>query len=130
MRISDWSSDVCSSDLWSGSANVVVKLPVPTNLGTMDLRADFYGQTHTFFSSTNGTSTPGTRLDGYSTIALRYSWKDIMESNVSAALFVRHLTDKVNHISGYALAPSTAVPPRRSDERRLGQHCVTTRHSR
>src|SRR3546814_15315207 len=56
------------SPKWSGSANVVVKLPVPTNLGTMDLRADFYGQTHTFFSSTHGTSTPGTRLDGYSTI--------------------------------------------------------------
>ncbi len=97
------------SPKWSGSANVVVKLPVPTNLGTMDLRADFYGQTHTFFSSTNGTSTPGTRLDGYSTIALRYSWKDIMESNVSAALFVRNLTDKVYHISGYALGASTGV---------------------
>lgn len=97
------------SPKWSGSANVVVTLPVPTNLGTMDLRADFYGQTHTFFSSTNGTSTPGTRLDGYSTIAMRYSWKDIMESNVSAALFVRNLTDKVYHISGYALGASNGV---------------------
>src|SRR3546814_9517853 len=82
----------------------------------MDLRADFYGQTHTFFSSTNGTSTPGTRLDGYSTIALRYSWKDIMESNVSAALFVRNLTDKVYHISGYALGASTGVNTWRSEE--------------
>ena len=97
------------SPKWSGSANVVVKLPVPANLGTMDLRADFYGQTHTFFSSTNGTSTPGTRLDGYSTIALRYSWKDIMESRVSAAVFVRNLTDKVYHISGYALGASNGV---------------------
>lgn len=97
------------SPKWSGSANVVVTLPVPANLGTMNLRADFYGQTHTFFSSTNGTSTPGTRLDGYSTIALRYSWKDIMESNVSAALFVRNLTDKVYHISGYALGASNGV---------------------
>src|SRR3546814_17262712 len=44
------------SPKWSGSANVVVKLPVPTNLGTMDLRADFYGQTHTLFSSTTGRS--------------------------------------------------------------------------
>lgn len=97
------------SPKWSGSANVVVTLPVPADLGTMNLRADFYGQTHTFFSSTNGTSTPGTRLDGYSTIALRYNWKDIMESNVSAALFVRNLTDKVYHISGYALGASNGV---------------------
>lgn len=97
------------SPKWSGSANVVVTLPVPADLGTMNLRADFYGQTHTFFSSTNGTSTPGTRLDGYSTIALRYNWKDIMESNVSAAIFVRNLTDKVYHISGYALGASNGV---------------------
>lgn len=97
------------SPKWSGSANIVLKLPVPTTLGTMDLRADFYGQTHTFFSSTNGTSTPGTRLDGYTTIGMRYSWKDIMESNVSAALFVRNLTDKVYHISGYALGASNGV---------------------
>lgn len=97
------------SPKWSGSANVVLKLPVPVDLGTMDLRADFYGQTHTYFSSTNGTSTPGTRLDGYSTIALRYSWKDIMQSSVSAALYVRNLTDKVYHVSGYALGASTGV---------------------
>ncbi len=97
------------SPKWSGSANVLVTLPVPENIGTMDVRADFYGQTHTFFSSTNGTSTPGTRLDEYSTIALRYSWKDIMQSRVSAALFVRNLTDKVYHISGYALGASNGV---------------------
>lgn len=97
------------SPKWSGSANVVVTLPVPEKLGTMDLRADYYGQTHTFFSSTNGTSTPGTRLDGYSTLAMRFSWKDIMESNVSAALFVRNLTDNVYHISGYALGASNGV---------------------
>jgi iron complex outermembrane receptor protein len=94
---------------WSGSASVLVKFPVPVDLGTMDLRADFYKQTHTFFSSTNGTSTPGTRLDGYSTIGLRYSWKDIMQSRVSAAVYVRNLTDKVYHISGYALGASNGV---------------------
>lgn len=97
------------SPKWSGSANVVVKLPVPENLGTMNLRADYYGQTHTFFSSTNGSSTPGTRLDGYSTIGLRYSWNEIMQSRVSAAVFVRNLTDRVYHISGYALGASNGV---------------------
>ena len=97
------------SPKWSGSANVVVKLPVPSELGKVDWRTDFYKQTHTFFSSTNGTSTPGTRLAGYSTIGMRLSWKDILESNVSAALYVRNLTDKVYHISGYALGASAGV---------------------
>ena len=97
------------SPKWAGSANVTARLPVSAELGEMDLRADYYGQTHTFFSSTNGSSTPGTRLDGYSTIGLRFGWREIMQSKFSAALFVRNLTDKVYHISGYALGASNGV---------------------
>ena len=97
------------SPKWSGSANVVVKFPVSADMGKMDLRADFYGQTFTYFSSTNGTSTPGTRLDGYSTVGLRFSWKEIMQSKFSAAVYVRNLTDKLYHVSGYALGASAGV---------------------
>lgn len=93
----------------SGSANATLKFPVPADFGLLHLRADYYGQTHTFFSNTNGTSTPGTRLDGYSTVALRLDWKEIMQSRVSAALYVRNLADKVYHISGYALGASNGV---------------------
>ena len=97
------------SPKWAGSASAIVKLPVSADLGKMDLRADFYGQTSTFFSSTNGTSTPGTRLDGYSTIGLRFGWKEILQSKFSAALYVRNLTDKLYHVSGYALGASAGV---------------------
>jgi iron complex outermembrane receptor protein len=97
------------SPKWSGSANATVTFPAPIEFGTVDLRADYYDQTHTFFSSTNGSSTPGTRLDGYSTVGLRLSWKDIMQSRVSAAVYVRNVTDKVYHISGYALGASNGV---------------------
>ena len=97
------------SPKWSGSANIDVKLPVPANIGTMDLRTDFYGQTHTFFSSTNGTSTPGTRLEGYSTVGMRLSWKEIMQSPVSAALYVRNLGDRKYYIAGYALGASSGL---------------------
>jgi iron complex outermembrane receptor protein len=97
------------SPKWSGSASAVVKFPVPADLGEMNLRADYYKQTHTFFSSTNGTSTPGTRLDGYSTIGMRFSWNEILQSRVSAAVYVRNLTDKVYHVSGYALGASAGV---------------------
>lgn len=97
------------SPKWSGSASVDLKFPVPADLGSMDLRADFYGQTHTFFSSTNGTSTPGTRLEGYSTVGLRFSWKEIMQSRVSAAVYVRNVTDRTYYISGYALGASSGL---------------------
>ena len=94
---------------WSGSAYVDITFPVPASIGKVSLRGDYYGQTHTFFSNTNGTSTPGTRLAGYSTIGARLNWKEIMESDVSAALYVRNLTDNVYNISGYALGASSGV---------------------
>src|SRR3546814_3701253 len=34
MRISDWSSDVCSSDLFSDSQNLHIKAPAPDGLGS------------------------------------------------------------------------------------------------
>lgn len=97
------------SPKWSGSVFANVELPVPVNLGKVSLRADYYRQTRTFFSNTNGTSTPGTRLDGYSTLAMRLSWKEIMQSRVSAAVYVRNLTDELYHVSGYALGASAGV---------------------
>ncbi len=97
------------SPKWSGSANAVLTFPVPAEIGTVQLRADFYAQSSTFFSSTNGTATPGTDLDGYETLAMRLTWKEIMQSDVSAAFYVRNLTDNVYHISGYALGASNGV---------------------
>lgn len=97
------------SPKWSGSAYVDLKLPVPESVGKIDLRADFYGQTHIFFSSTNGTSTPGTRLEGYSTLGLRLGWKEMFGSQVSSAVYVRNVTDNKYYISGYALGASSGL---------------------
>lgn len=97
------------SPKWSGSANVTVDFPVPDQMGEMSIRGDYYGQTHIYFSSTNGTSTPGTRLEGYSTLGLRFDWKDIMRSSVSAAVYARNLTDNVYNIAGYALGASSGL---------------------
>ena len=94
---------------WAGSANVEVKFPVPDDVGEISLRGDYYGQTSFFFSNTNGTSTPGTKLDGYWNVGARLSWKEIMQSRVSAALYVRNLTDETYYISGYALGASNGV---------------------
>lgn len=94
---------------WAGSANAEVKFPVPAEIGKISLRTDYYKQSSFFFSNTNGTSTPGTGLKGYSTLAMRLNWKEIMESQVSAALFVRNLTKNTYYVSGYALGASNGV---------------------
>jgi iron complex outermembrane receptor protein len=40
---------------------------------------------------------------------MRFSWKEIMQSKASAALYARNLAGKVYHISGYALGASAGV---------------------
>lgn len=97
------------SPKWAGSASAEVKFPVPENIGQISLRGEYYGQTSFYFSNTNGTSTPGTKLPGYHHFSARLNWKEIMESNVSAALFVRNLTKNTYYISGYALGASNGV---------------------
>lgn len=94
---------------WAGSANIEVKFPVPEEIGKVSLRGDYYGQTSFFFSNTNGSSTPGTQLDGYWTLGARLNWKEIMGSRVSAAFFARNLTKNTYYISGYALGASNGV---------------------
>jgi len=94
---------------WAGSAYAQLKLPVPERIGKVSLRGDYYGQSSFYFSNTNGTSTPGTQLAGYHTIGMRLDWKDIMQSKVSAAFYVRNLTDNTYYISGYALGSSNGV---------------------
>jgi iron complex outermembrane receptor protein len=94
---------------WAGSAFAEVKFPVPPEIGGVSLRTDYYRQTSFFFSNTNGTSTPGTQLDGYSTLAMRLNWKEVMQSQVSAALFARNLTKNTYYVSGYALGASNGV---------------------
>jgi len=95
--------------LWSGSAAVDLKFPVPENYGKVDLRTEFYAQSHTYFSSTNGSATPDTALSGYSTIGMHLNWKEIMKSNVSASVYVRNIGDKLYYIAGYALGASSGM---------------------
>lgn len=85
----------------SGSLFADVTFPVPEELGTVHLRADSFSQSHSFFSNTNGTITPGTRIKGYTTLALRLNWDKIAGSRFSAAVFARNVTDKLFYSSGY-----------------------------
>lgn len=93
----------------AGSVNAEVHFPVPESVGNVSLRGEYYDQSSFFFSNTNGTSTPGTKLDGYHTVGMRLNWKNIMGSDVSAAAYVRNLTNNTYYISGYALGASNGV---------------------
>lgn len=86
---------------WTGSAFVDVTLPVPESLGEMSLRGDVFGQTSTFFSSNSGSITPRTKLPGYTTANVRFSWNEIMQSGFSLGVFVKNVFDKLYYQSGY-----------------------------
>jgi iron complex outermembrane receptor protein len=85
----------------SGSLYADFSLPVPEEYGNVHLRADSFTQSHSFFSNTNTTITPETRIKGYTTVALRLSWDKIMGSRFSAGVYAKNITDKLYCSSGY-----------------------------
>ncbi len=91
------------SPKFAGTFGADVTLPIPEELGKLILHGEVYAQTSTFFSSNNGSVTPGTELPGYHDVSMRLSWNNIKESQVSAAIFVKNLTDELYYVSGYAL---------------------------
>lgn len=99
---------------WSDTVSLDVTLPTSQDFGTVILHGDVYSQSKTFFSSNNGSVTPGTELPGYTTANVRLSWKNILKSNVSAGVYVKNLADKLYYISGYAMGAAggynTAYP--------------------
>ena len=99
---------------WTGSLYVDVTLPIPEAWGTMDLRADSFSQTSTFFASNSGSIDPRVQLPGYTTVNVRYSWTEIFKTKISAALYLKNLTNKFYYQSGYVEGASggfnTAIP--------------------
>ena len=93
----------------SGSAYASLLLPTPAQWGVMDVRADIYSQSHMYFSNSNDSITPDTRIPGYSVINLRYDWTQIHGSRFSLAAFVRNLTEKEYYTGGFALTGSLGV---------------------
>ncbi len=93
----------------SGSIYAKAGLPTPPAWGPMDLRADLYAQTYTYFSNNNGTITPDTRLPGYGLLNLRYDWTQVFGSKLSVGAFVKNLTDRQYYTGGFALTASLGV---------------------
>jgi len=99
---------------WSGSFFGDVKLPAPERYGSMDIRADLFTQSSSFFSNNDGSITPDTRLPGYTSMALRYGWNNIMQSRFSFDIYAKNLLDRVYYQAGYTEGASggfnTVIP--------------------
>jgi iron complex outermembrane receptor protein len=94
---------------FSGSLYAKVVLPSPSAWGAMDVRADLYAQTYTYFSNNNDTITPDTRIPGYGLINMRYEWNGVFRSKFSLAAFVKNLADREYYTGGFALTASLGV---------------------
>ena len=102
------------SPKFSGTFGADVTLPIPEERGKLILHGEVYAQSSTYFSSNDGSVTPGTKLPGYTTANMRLSWNNINRTQVSAAIFVKNVADELYYVSGYALGAAggynTAYP--------------------
>src|SRR3546814_11178000 len=109
MRISDWSSDVCSSDLGDAERSRDI------------WRANLLGgsRVHDLIE----------RLREYPTLkdfAAERGW-DFGEGYIAG---LKGISRPADHLIGKPLLPTSALSENRSEERRVGKECVSTCRSR
>jgi len=97
------------SPKFSGTLGADVTLPMREELGKLILHGEVYSQTSTYFSSNNGSVTPGTELPGYTIVNMRLSWNNIRGTRASAAIYVKNIANDLYYVSGYALGASAGV---------------------
>jgi iron complex outermembrane receptor protein len=85
----------------SGSLYADLTLPVPDRYGRVHLRADSFSQSSSFFSNNNESLTPGTKVKGYTTVALRLGWEDILGSKLSASVYAKNVFNRLYYQAGY-----------------------------
>src|SRR3546814_19324560 len=110
MRISDWSSDVCSSDLKEGAANVIVRSPKNEVEFALGQAEDFE----------------------ILLLRLHVSEKHLGRALPEDGLRVRRFFDRVGSLEGTYEDPAefSTFLQARSEERRVGKECVRTCRSR
>ncbi len=99
---------------WSGSLFFDVTLPVPSNVGDVHFRMDGFSQSSSYFSNNNFSLTPGTKIKGYTTVAARVSWNEVLGSPVSLGVFAKNLFREKYYQAGYVEGASggfnTVIP--------------------
>ncbi|WP_317929844.1 TonB-dependent receptor [Halioxenophilus sp. WMMB6] len=81
-------------------------LPISSEMGELDLFAEYYSQDDMYFSNTADSIAPDTELPSYELVNARFNWSHIMGSDFSGALFGKNLTDEEYFVGGMALGAS------------------------
>lgn len=100
---------VADTPKWTGSAYAVVTVPMSDNLGEVKLRGDVYGQTSFYFSNTEVSVTPQTRLPSYVISNFRLDWNRIGGSQLAIGAWVRNAFNKKYYVGGLPLGGSLGV---------------------
>src|SRR3546814_15760839 len=134
MRISDWSSDVCSSDLDAEIAGSTIKLHGPEGFAGMRAAGKLAAEVLDMLTSHVA---PGVTTDELNQLAHDM----IMKAGAAPAPlnyrgFPKSLCTSINHVVCHGIpGPKTLkagdiVNIDRSEERRVGKECVSTCRSR
>ncbi len=83
-----------------------IELPVATDIGKVNFRAEVYGQDEMYFSNTAHSLTPDTLLPSYHVVNARLNWAHMMQSQFSAAVFRKNLADEEYFVGGMPLGAS------------------------
>jgi iron complex outermembrane recepter protein len=78
------------------------EVTIPTTVGEVALRTDFYSQTYQYFSSQNDGVVPDTKLPGYGLLGAHLDWRRVYGSNWTLSAFGKNLTDKFYFTGGLA----------------------------
>ena len=99
-----WFGPYGDTPKYTGSAYFRAATDLPGEKGELVLRGEAYAQSSFFYSNLNSTSSPGTRISGYSLVNARAEWNKIFGSEVSLAAYVNNLTDKQYYSGGISLS--------------------------
>lgn len=91
----------------SGSFFARVSHDLDNGQGELALRGEYYGQTKFFYSNLNNTIVPNAEIPGYKLINARLEWNDLLGSRVSAAAYVKNLTQEKYLVGGFPLGAVT-----------------------
>lgn len=90
----------------TGSAYFRAATSLGDGIGELALRGEIYAQGSWFYSNTDDSASPLTKLESYEIVNMRAEWNDMFGSDVSAAIYAHNLTKTKYYAGGNSNGPS------------------------